>query len=169
MKKHIFIIDTSAILSGKPINLENTMMTTTTVSAELKPGGKDYRTFQFLLEKGLTIKDPSPESKDVIRKIAEESGDLSRLSTADIDILSLAFELNKEGDYQAIILTDDYSIQNVASILNIAYLSFSQKGITKKFKWTYQCPGCKKQFTKTFKICPICGTEIKLSRVREKQ
>jgi len=170
MKKQIFIIDTSAILSGKPINLGSAiMLTTTTVSEELKPGGRDYRTFQFLLEKGLTIRDPSDESRDAIQKIANESGDIDRLSTADIDILALAFELHKDIEYQTSILTDDYSIQNVASILNISYQRFSQKGIIKKFKWRYQCPGCKKRFTKSIKICPVCGTETKLSRIREKQ
>jgi UPF0271 protein len=170
MKKHIFIIDTSAILSGKPINLGDAiMMTTTTVSDELKPGGRDYRNFQFLIEKGLSIRDPSAKSRELIQKIAEESGDINRLSPADIDILALAYELTMKKDHQTIILTDDYSIQNVASLLDLLYQGYSQKGIRKKFKWTYQCPGCKKKFIKPLSICPICGNEIKLSISREQQ
>jgi len=81
---------------------------------------------------------------------------------------ALALDINKDEDAKAIILTDDYSIQNVASTLNIKYQSFSQKGITKKFKWQYRCPGCKKQFKETVTICPICGTETRLSRTRKK-
>ena len=70
MKKHVFIIDTSAILSGKPINLgEATMITSPAVSEELKPGGRDYRVFQFLLEKGLSIISPSKESLDTYKKL----------------------------------------------------------------------------------------------------
>ena len=168
MTKHVFIIDTSAILSGKPIDLgDATMITATAASEELKPGGRDYRTFQFLLEKGLSIKNPSKESIDAIQKTAEETGDFNRLSVADIEILALALDIDKDGDANAIILTDDYSIQNVASTLNIEYKSISQKGITKNFKWQYRCPGCKKQFKETVKICPICGTETILSRTRK--
>jgi len=169
MKKHVFIIDTSAILSGRPIELgEAAMITAPAASEELKPGGRDYRTFQFLLEKGLSIIAPSKESIDIIQKTAEETGDFNRLSTADIEILALALDINKDEEAVAIILTDDYSIQNVASTLNIKYQSFSQKGIIKKFKWQYRCPGCKKQFKETVTICPICGTETRLSRTRKK-
>ena len=144
------------------------MITSPAVSEELKPGGRDYRAFQFLLEKGLSITTPSKESIDLIQKTAEETGDFNRLSTADIEILALALDINKDKDAEASILTDDYSIQNVASTLNIKYQSFSQKGIIKKFKWQYRCPGCKKQFKETVTICPICGTETRLSRIRKK-
>jgi UPF0271 protein len=168
MKKHVFIIDTSAILSGKTINLgEAVMNTSPAVSEELKPGGKDYSAFQFLLEKGLSIISPSKESLDIIKKTAEETGDKDRLSIADIEILALALDINKDVCKEAIILTDDYSIQNVASILTIKYQNCSQRGIIKKFNWQYHCPGCKKHFKKSVKICPICGTETRLSRVRE--
>jgi UPF0271 protein len=164
MKKQLFIIDTSAILSGKPINIASeNMVTTSSVSDEFKPGGKDYRNFQFLKEKGLLAKLPSKESISLIKSSAEETGDLYRLSSADIEILALALEVNNEKNKEAVILTDDYSIQNVANSLNIKFQSISQRGITKKFKWLYRCPGCGKQFKESIRICPICGTETKIS------
>ncbi len=164
MKKQIFIIDTSAILSGKPINLGNAnMVTTPSVSEELTPGGRDYRIFQFLQEKGLAIQSASKKSINKIKKTAEETGDKDRLSSADVEILALALDINKNDNKEAVILTDDYSIQNVANTLNIEFQSFSQRGITKKFKWHYRCPGCGKQFKESIKICPICGTKTKIS------
>jgi UPF0271 protein len=164
MKKQIYIIDTSAILSGKPINLtgEN-LVTTPSISEELQPGGKDYVKFQLLIEKGLKVILPSTESINLTKISAKETGDLERLSNADIEILALALDINKNNVKEAIILTDDYSIQNVANNLNIKFLSISQRGITKKFKWVYSCPGCGKQFKTSLKICPICGTETKIS------
>lgn len=164
MKKQFFIIDTSAILSGKPINLDDAnMVTTPSVSSEISPGGRDYRTFQLLKGKGLTIQSPSNESINKISKTAEETGDKERLSTADIEILALALDISKDADKEAIILTDDYSVQNVANVLNIKFQSFSQKGITKRFKWDYRCPGCGKRFKESVKNCPICGMETKIS------
>jgi UPF0271 protein len=163
MKKKFFIIDTSVVLSGKPIVLDKVdMITTPAVPEEMTPGSLDYVAFQLLHEKGLIIRPPSEESKDEIIKATEETGDRDRLSPADIEILALALDINKDGD-EAVILTDDYSIQNVANTLNIKFQGFSQKEITKKFKWLYRCPGCKKQFKEPIKICPICGTRTKMS------
>ncbi len=157
-KSKIVIIDTSAILSGKPINFDDTMVVTTQgVSDELKPGGKDYQIFQFLIEKGLKINLPSRESIDEIKDISTKTGDIGRLSTTDIEILALALDFSKEKDKEPVILTDDYSIQNVANVLNIKFESISQHGIKKRFKWIYRCRGCGKKFEECIKVCPICG------------
>jgi UPF0271 protein len=161
-KSRIFIIDTSAILSGKPINLDNAIMiTTSSVSNELKPGGRDYQTLQFLIEKGLSINSPSQDSINKIKTISNETGDIDRLSEVDIDVLALALDINAENDKEAVILTDDYSIQNVAQVLNIKFESISQRGITKRFIWSRQCLGCGKNFKENLKTCPICGSATK--------
>lgn len=170
MKKQVFIIDTSAILSGRPIRFKNIkLVTTPAVSNELNPGGRDFRTFELLKETGLMIYLPSKEAINQVKKTARDTGDEARLSVADIEILALALGFNKDLDRKATILTDDYSIQNVASTLQIQFQAFSQKGITKKFKWVARCPGCKKQFSEITKICPICGTVIKSSVLSKKK
>jgi endoribonuclease Nob1 len=170
MKKQVFIIDTSAILSGKPIRFDNiSLVTTPAVSDELNPGGRDFRIFELLKEKGLTIHAPSKEAINHVKKTAQETGDDTRLSFADIEIIAIAIDINKEPDHEATILTDDYSIQNVASTLQIKFQGFSQNGITKKYKWVSRCPGCEKQFNKITKICPICGTITKNSVLQKKK
>ncbi len=170
MKKQVFIIDTSAILSGKPIHLNNKkIVTTPAVSDEFNPGGRDFRTFELLKETGLAIHAPSKEAINHVKKTAQKTGDDSRLSLADIEIVALAIDINNEPDQEATILTDDYSIQNVASTLHIQFQAFSQNGITKKYKWVSRCPGCKKQFKEITKICPICGTIIKSSVLYKKK
>jgi endoribonuclease Nob1 len=169
MKKKVFIIDTSAILSGKPISITDAVIVTTPgVSDELSPGGRDFRTFELLKETGLTIQAPSKEAINSVKQTAKETGDDRRLSIADIEIVALALDINKKPDYEATILSDDYSIQNVASTLNIKFQGFLQKEITKKFKWVSRCPGCGKQFNETKKICPICGTATKNSLSQKK-
>lgn len=158
-KSRTYIIDTSAILSGKPINVDNCIITTSGVEDELKPGGRDFRTFEFLKEKGLAIQDPSKESIAKIKAISENTGDIDRLSDADKQILALALDVSKENE--AVILTDDYSIQNVACSLGIKCESISQRGITKNFKWAHKCSGCGKKFKENIKVCPICGALTK--------
>jgi UPF0271 protein len=158
-KQKTYILDTSVILSGKPINLDANMITTHSVSREFLPGGKDYRNFQFLIEKGLTIKEATKESIKQINNISTKTGDIERLSETDKEILALALDVNKNDE--AVILTDDYSIQNVAQALKIKFEPISQRGITKKFKWTYQCRGCRKKFKENINTCPICGSSIR--------
>jgi len=160
--KKIFILDTSAILSGKPIDFENKkIFTTNSISKELNPGGSDYRNFQYLIEKGLSILDPSKKSLEKIKKIAEKTGDINRLSKADIEILALALDIKDNMEDEPVILTDDYSIQNVSAEINIKFEPISQSGITKKFKWICRCRGCGKKFKDNINICPICGAETK--------
>lgn len=163
MKKiKVFILDTSAILSGKPINLDNVKIVTTPgVSKELKPGGRDYRFYQFLIERGLSILSSSKESINKIKTTSDKTGDASRLSNTDVEILALALDISKDDEKEPIILTDDYSIQNVAHVLNIPFEAISQSGITKRFKWACRCRGCGKKFKENIKICPICGAETK--------
>ncbi|MBN1861967.1 MAG: NOB1 family endonuclease [Candidatus Thermoplasmatota archaeon] len=169
MKKKIYIIDTSAILSGKPIAIcDASFITVPGVSDEFRPGGKDFQTFELLKETGLTIHIPSKESMDSVKKTAQKTGDDRRLSQADMEIVALAMDINKTQNQEAILLSDDYSIQNVASTLNIKFQGLLQKGITKKFKWASRCPGCGKQFNEMKKICPICGTTTKSSLIHKK-
>jgi len=161
-KIKVYVLDTSAIFSGKPISLHNApLITTPGVSNEITHGGKDYQTFQYLLERGLNINIPSKESINKIDKISIETGDKDRLSVADKEILALALDINKDVNKEAVIITDDYSIQNVAHILNIKFETISQRGITKKFKWIYRCSGCGKKFEENIKTCPICGASTK--------
>jgi len=100
--------------------------------------------------------------------VSKDTGDEKRLSYADNEILALALEMSQEHEEDVIILTDDYSIQNVAHALNINFKSISQDGITKSFKWTYRCAGCGKKFNENIKTCPICGTLTKTIVSRKK-
>lgn len=160
MEKNVFIIDTSAILSGRIINIDDEIVTTPKISNELKPGGKDYRNFQFLKEKGLKIIEPEKEFIEKTKKTVEQQGETDRLSDADVELLALSLQL-KDQDKKPVILTDDYSIQNIAEHLKISYKNINQRIIKEKFKWEMRCLGCGKKFKDNIKICPICGAETK--------
>ena len=160
--KKIFILDTSAVLSGKPINMKNSIIATTPkISNELKPKGKDYQSFQFLKEKGLRILHPSNQSLNMIEKTSIKTGDIGRLSMADKELLAVALDLKEKGENKPVIVTDDYSIQNVAYGLKIEFINISAPKITKKYRWITRCRGCGKKFKENITTCPICGTKTK--------
>jgi UPF0271 protein len=169
MKKRFYLIDTSAILSGKPLVFPDAkMVTTPAIADELSPGGRDYRNFQLIKEKGLLLMQATTKTESTITKIAIALGENTRLSSADITLLALAEELKQQPNHEILLITDDYSIQNLAKHLNIPYSSITQRGIIKKFKWSSRCRGCGKQFPQIIPICPICGKQTQFSPRKHK-
>jgi|YNPBryantNP2012_1023418.scaffolds.fasta_scaffold11356_3 UPF0271 protein len=161
-KKKVIIVDTSAVLSGKPLTFNDAAMTTVpSIQEEIRKGGRSSRNLEYLINTGLNTEAPSTRSISIIKKTAERTGDLDRLSKTDVELLALALDY-RNNDYDVTILTDDYSIQNISETLHINFQGLNQRGITKKFKWIRQCPGCRKKYNKNIKTCHICGAETNL-------
>lgn len=133
------------------------MVTSPLIEKEFTPGGASWRTFQYLKKAGLKILLPSVDSLAKIWDISEKTGDLDRLSPGDREILALAYDLKDEG----MLLSDDYSIQNIAQLLEIKYSPLSQKGITGIRQWIYRCTGCRMISTKGG-VCPVCGSPMRM-------
>jgi UPF0271 protein len=152
-----FVLDTSAILSGKDFSSDYELYSSPMIIEELKHG-RMRRRLEFLLESGLRVMSPSEDIMKEVRKCAEDTGDIARVSEADLEILSLAKELN------AVLLSDDYSIQNIASKLKVDFKGVAQDGITEIFKWEYRCKGCARYWEKMHDACPVCGSELKTTR-----
>lgn len=106
----------------------------------------------------LRTSDCTQASIDKVNEVARKSGDAGRLSPVDITVIALALDLNGE------IYSDDFSIQNVCSIMKIPYRSVGTNGIKKIEKWNYQCIGCKKWYKEKQDECPICGSKMKAFR-----
>jgi len=148
------IVDSSAILSGKINSSEHEFYTSPSISSEIERSDMNEK-FQYLIEAGLRIMAPSKESIEIIRESAKKTGDINRLSEPDIELLSLAFELD------GVIMTSDYSIQNLAAELKIRFISLDKQKITNLITWQYQCKGCAQIFEEKQKECPICGSELR--------
>jgi len=96
------------------------------------------------------------------KKSSTESGDMRFLSEADLQILGLAMEL-KVGGHAPTIVTDDYSIQNVASKIGVDFTPLVTFGIRYYLHWLLYCPACRKKYPSDYgsKRCEICGTQLK--------
>jgi UPF0271 protein len=79
-----------------------------------------------------------------------------------LQVLALALEIKARGNI-AKIVTDDYSIQNVATKLGLEFVALVTFGIKKVLNWIRYCPACHKTYTANFKEkeCQICGTNLK--------
>lgn len=106
----------------------------------------------------LRVSDCTAGSLSIVKEAAKKTGDIGRLSDVDMTVLALAI------DVSGTILTDDYSIQNVAKTLNIDYKPVGMQGIKKVEKWNYRCVGCGKWYKESMKECPICGHLLRSHR-----
>lgn len=152
-----YVLDTSAILSGKDFSLENELFSSPRIIDEIKHGSMKRR-LDFLLESGLTVLSPSKETVEQVKNTAKKTGDEARVTEADIEILSLALELD------AVLISDDYSMQNIASKMNIRYQGIAQEEIKETIKWSFRCKGCGRYWEKMHDLCPVCGSRLKTVR-----
>lgn len=119
--------------------------------------------FNTAVESGrIKIKMPSEEYSNKVKASASKVGDSYLLSETDMQLLSLALELKANGDRPEII-TDDYSIQNVATQMGIEFYALATFGIRRLLEWIRYCPACHREYPANcaFKTCQVCGTELK--------
>ena len=151
------VLDASALLSGASFDGE--LYTTPEVVAEVRRLGSTPQLDAVLATK-VRVLTSAKESRDAIDAAARETGDIARLSAADRGLLALARDLG------ATILTDDYSIQNVAARLGIPYERVVERGIREVVEWRYRCTGCGRFFEEPMKECPVCGSKVRTTRAR---
>ena len=119
--------------------------------------------FNAAIENGkLTIRSPKSSVSQEIQEASMKVGDMRYLSEADLQVLALALELKNMGS-SPVIVTDDYSIQNVANKIDVEFTSLMTFGIKFRFKWILYCPACYRKYPPDykFKSCEVCGTELK--------
>ncbi len=143
------------MFAGIPLVMPGEHFTTSLNLKEVKDR-ESRRVVEMALESGrLKVRDPSPKSVKIVSKIAEKIGEID-LSNTDISVLALAYELN------AILLTDDYAVQNVASHLGLRWERVRDKGIGKIRKYVVYCPICKREYTgQGIHVCPYCGVKLR--------
>ena len=144
------VLDSSFFFSDCPITGE--LYTTPSVCDELIDIRSKGR-FEMFSAEGLHIISPSAKSRERVLTAAKKTRDISIISATDCDILALALDL------EAVIFTDDFSIQNVAGVLCVQTAPIIQRK-AKRIHWKYRCSGCGRYFDHDGE-CLICGSVIK--------
>jgi endoribonuclease Nob1 len=164
MGKRIMVLDTSAFIGGfDPFTIREDQVAPPTVEEEVKRNSMTLLRFSAAVESGrLKIFAPTQKSLDEVKASATSLGDSFFLSETDMQVLALALEIKTRGDSPKIV-TDDYSIQNVATKLRIDFVSLVTFGIRRQLNWIRYCPACHKTYSANCKLktCTICGTDLK--------
>lgn len=158
------MLDTSAFLAGfDPFSVSEDQFTATKVEDEIRVNSMSWMRFKAAVENGkVKIKTPSEEHWNKVKAAANKVGDAFFLSETDLQILALASELKEEGHTPQIV-TDDYSIQNVATQIGIEFISLATFGISRLLEWIRYCPACHRKYPADYNsaTCEVCGTDLK--------
>ena len=164
MKRRVIVLDTSAFIAGfDPLTVPEKQYTVPEVKKELIAGSMPWMRFNAAIEnRKLMIRNPKSSVLQEILEASRKVGDMRYLSEADLQVLALALELKSRG-LSPLIITDDYSIQNVANKIDVEFTSLLTFGIKFRFKWILYCPACYRKYPSDykFKICEVCGTALK--------
>jgi UPF0271 protein len=160
----VIVLDTSAFIAGyDPLSVSDEQFSVPNVMEELIADSLPWIRFNAAAESGkLTVRTPKERSMRMVKESSKALGDVRYLSVADLHVLALALELRDEG-YWPSIVTDDYSIQNVANHLNVGFSSLMTYGIRYRLHWILYCPACHHKYSPDYKPknCQICGTTLK--------
>jgi UPF0271 protein len=158
------VLDTSAFLAGfNPFSINEDQATVPKVQEEIKTNSMTLVRFKTAVENGkIKVKTPSEEFLNKAKTSAITVGDSFFLSETDMQILALALELKAAG-YSPQIVSDDYSIQNVATKMGIEFAALATFGIRRLLEWVRYCPACHREYPADygFTTCTVCGTELK--------
>jgi UPF0271 protein len=157
MQERMYVLDTTAFIVGASFSFTDQLYTVPDVVNELR-GRSDKQRFEYYQNAGLITKTPSKEYLTIIEERSKETGDSKRLSDVDKSLIALALEL------KATLVTDDYSLQNLAAVLDIEYQAVGERGIVEIIHWQLKCRGCGRIWDKPHNACPVCGTALKSSK-----
>lgn len=164
------VLDTSALIAGfDPLSIVDDVYSVGAVEVELASGSLPWVRFKTAVENGkLKLKAPEAEFLDRVKESSRDVGDMFFLSDVDLQVLALALELKSAGN-EPFIVTDDYSIQNVANQLGLEFAPLMTFGIRFRLHWVRYCPACRRKYPPDYKHkkCEVCGTELKRKPLRK--
>lgn len=131
----IYLLDAAALLNNESFSFDqkNKYYTTSKVFSEWKDFRSRSLAENALANNALTIHDPCPLSVQKTMEKCGESGTV--LHDADVSVVALAIEL-RERKKKFIVVTDDYSVQNVLKRLRISFMGVAQGTVKKARSFT---------------------------------
>lgn len=170
MDREAIVLDTSAFIAGfDPHTIKDTVYTVPAVGQELTSNSLSFTRFKTAMESGkLHLRTPKTVFLNEVKESSKTVGDTLFLSSVDLQVLALALELKNAGE-NPLIVTDDYSIQNVANQIGLKFAPLMTFGIRYRLNWIMYCPACYRKYPSDYKPkkCEVCGTELKRKPLRK--
>lgn len=158
----LYVLDSSAVLNdfGFEFSQGDSYVTTDLVFSEFRDMRSRHLVDNALTRGLLSIGVVEKENLNYVEDLVVEKG-FNKLSGADKSILALAFGLKKDNK-EFLLITDDFSIQNFCSLMEIPFEGVMRGKIGQKKAFALICSACKKAFPTDFsgKKCDVCGSNL---------
>lgn len=167
MSKNFQVLDASAFIGGyRPTDKNN--FTISEITEEVRDLKSKMILDNAITDGNLTIIEPDIQFIKEIDEVIRSSGDVFRLSEVDKKLVALALQI-KDQKGGAVVLTDDYSMQNVLKIIEIPFKSVLTSGIKEIYGWKLICRGCKREYFDDYAHddCEICGSPLYKKRIKK--
>ena len=154
-----YIADSAVFIMGNCPVPASEMVTIPQVEDEIR---SEDALLRYDISKAEGLRVEAVEDTFLIR-VSEEAKltrDIEKLSATDLGILAKALEYKTQINADAVLVTDDFAVQNIAARLDIAVLPVAQRTIQNKIVWQKQCIGCFRHF-KDGDDCPVCGSPLR--------
>lgn len=172
LSDYFYVVDSAVFIMGG-VNIPfSKMVTVSSVYDEMKSLESRLR-FDVALSEGLKVESVSDKFRNDVIEAASKTKDINELSKTDIDVLAKALEYKNmesldENKKSCVLITDDFSVQNVASFLQIDIKPVAQSVINDQIIWQKQCIGCFRHF-KEGEDCPVCGSKLRKKMKKKKK
>ncbi len=150
-----YVLDTSAFIYGS-IPDDGEIVTSPGVYGEVKDERSKLRLDMI---EGLRVIQAEDQFIQAIRQMTVATGDDQRLSLTDRDLLALALQEKLAGK-DVELLTDDYSVQNIARKAGVRIRSLRQKKSRYGIVWEKRCIGCGRAYPEG-ETCNVCGSPLR--------
>lgn len=157
MKK--YIADSAVFIMGNCPVAAADMVTIPQVEDEMKSEEAVFR-YGLSKEEGLRVEAVIDAYTDIVKVQASQTRDIEKLSRTDLGVLAKALEYKEKIGDDAVLITDDFAVQNIAARLGIIVMPVMQRVIRDQIVWQKQCIGCFRHF-KEGDECPVCGSPLR--------
>jgi UPF0271 protein len=168
-KKNLYILDSTAFIKLEfPALLDSKIFprsfffTTSNVISELKDLKSRMNLDIARQSSRLQITDPSPEILKRVVNFTSKRDPRTPLSNTDMSILALALQL------KGTLISDDFTVQNAATHLQVPIKTLSGKKITQLKEWKLKCKSCGKFTSFSLQTCPSCGGPLIRKQIRSR-
>ncbi len=157
----IYVLDAAALFASYQLMLPHNSKAVTTKEVVEEVRDLDSRaSLELSLSAGkLVIVDVPDKFLVEAVRVAGDLGEFSKLSKADISLTALMIMLVRVcGGVDVFVVTDDYSLQNIANYLGLRVLGVKRRTIDKVVKYVSVCRLCGYvDNTGLGVVCPVCG------------
>ena len=157
MGRRTLVLDTSAVIAGlAPGIVDAEQITVPRVLEEARDLVSKLELETSVMTGRIKIIEPSKASLEKVREKAKQTGDV--VSETDVKLLALSLDFQNEG---AELVTDDYAIQNLASLFDIPFRRIAMPGIKEVLRWEAVCPACGRRYPTSTNTCTTCGSNLR--------